>query len=304
MNRFFYPITLLLFCTFPCLVKAQVKDSFILIRGGEYAMGDAFGDGSKDEVPVHRVEVYDFYLSPYELTTGEYLRFVEATKSNYPAWLEAGSAYHYRHGAKDYYRVLGSTLSDPARPIVGITWINAVSYCNWLSMQRGLSPAYAIYGDTIGWDTGADGYRLPTEAEWEYAARERGKNCRFGTGKDKASAADINVDARVAFERPYISAGENRGYTLPVRSLQPNALGLYHMSGNVWEWCQDWYAIDYYAQADRQVWPPGPDTGTQKVLRGGSWYFDGYHARCSNRHHARVEQHFHAAGMRLARSEK
>lgn len=304
MDRSIYRFYLLLFYALPGLIHAQVQDSFLLIRGGEYSMGDSFGDGSKDEVPVHRVEVYDFYLSPHELTTGEYLRFVEATKSNYPAWLESGSAYHYQHGSKEYYRTLKSILFDPQRPIIGITWKNVVAYCNWLSAARGLSPAYLIRQDTIAWDTGADGYRLPTEAEWEYAAREGGKDCRFGTGDNTASSADINVDARVAFERPYMAAGENRGYPLPVHSLKPNALGLYQMSGNVWEWCQDWYGIDYYAQAERQVWPPGPDTGTQKVLRGGSWYFDGYHARCSNRHHARPDQHFHAAGARLARNRE
>lgn len=275
----------------------------MLIRGGEFRMGDAFGDGSKDEVPVHQVRVSDFYLAPGELTTGEYLRFVEATRSNYPAWLEAGNPYHYLNGSKDYYRTLNEVLFDPQRPIVGITWRNAVAYCNWLSAQRGLSPAYTIFGDSVTWKPAANGYRLPTEAEWEYAAREGGKKCRFGTGHDTAGAADINVDTREAFARPYIETGENRGATLPVQSLQPNALGLYHMSGNVWEWCQDWYAVDYYAQPQRRMNPSGPDTGTQKVLRGGSWYFDGYHARCTNRHHARPDQHFHAAGMRLARNQ-
>lgn len=302
MNRFVSHATFLFFYTMPCLLPAQVKDSFILVPGGNYLMGDVFGDGSKDEVPVHQVEVHDFYLSPYELTTGEYLRFAEATKSNYPAWLEAGSAYHFRHGARDYYRASGTALTDPDHPIVGITWKNAVAYCNWLSMQRGLTPVYAVSGDTFVRDTSANGYRLPTEAEWEYAARERGKTCRFGTGKDKAGVADINVDVRAIFERPYMTSGESLLRTLPVRSLKPNALGLYHMSGNVWEWCQDWYAVDYYTKPTRQAGPTGPDTGTHKVLRGGSWYFDGYHARCSNRHHARAEQHFHAAGVRLARN--
>lgn len=300
MNRFV--LALLLLTVVPRIHLAQTPDSFVLIHGGEYLMGDVFGDGSKDEVPVHRVRINDFYLSPYELSAGEYLRFVEATSSNYPAWLEAGSAYHYQTGSKEYYRVLGAALSDPANPVVGITWKNAVAYCNWLSIQRGLSPAYIIDSDTIVWNKTANGYRLPTEAEWEYAAREGGKKHRFGTGKNTASDADINVDTRPAFKRPYVTDGESRGHTLPVRSLHPNALGLYHMSGNVWEWCQDWYGVDYYARPGLHVVPSGPANGSQKVLRGGSWYFDGYHARCSNRHHARPEQHFHAAGMRLARN--
>ena len=277
--------------------------SFVLIKGGAFQMGDTFGDGSKDEAPTHQVIVKDFYLSAYELTTGEYLRFVDATKSNYPAWLEPGNVYHYQTGAKDYYRVLDSVLLDPDRPIVGINWYQAVAYCNWLSEENGLSPAYSIDYKTIILQKTANGYRLPTEAEWEYAAREGGKKRRFGNGRDTALSSEINADARAAFARPYAPQGISRGCTLPVNTLQPNALGLYHMSGNVWEWCQDWYAVDHYSQqSGTTMSPTGPDNGQQKVLRGGSWYFDGYHARCANRHHAKPEQHFHAAGMRIARS--
>lgn len=288
-------------CTF--VAAAQSPDSFILIKGGAYQMGDTYGDGSKDEVPVHRVIVRNFYLSPFELTTGEYLHFVESTGSNYPAWLQQGDDYHHQTGSKDYYRVLDSVLLDPDRPIVGISWYNAVAYCNWLSEKRWLSPAYFIDSDTVVLQKSANGYRLPTEAEWEYAAREGGKKHRFANSRDTAWSAEINTDARAVSARPYAPAGRSRGCTLPVGSLQPNALGLYHMSGNVWEWCQDWYAADYYSQQTSTTpFPAGPETGRQKVLRGGSWYFDSYHARCSNRHHAKPEQHFHAVGIRLARN--
>ncbi|HOY05877.1 MAG TPA: SUMF1/EgtB/PvdO family nonheme iron enzyme [Saprospiraceae bacterium] len=295
-------ILLLFWGLLPAYLTAQVADSFVLVPGGAYIMGDQFGEGSQDELPLHQVKVRSFYLSPCELTTGEYLRFVETTHANYPAWLDQNSPYHYRTGAKDYYRALDSILFDSQRPIVGITWKNAVAYCNWLSTEHGLSPAYQMNSDTIVWTPGANGYRLPTEAEWEYAAREGGKKVRFGTGRDSVGSRDINVDARAAFARAYVVDSFHRDYTLPVRTLQPNALGLYHMSGNVWEWCQDWYAADYYGQANQPASPRGPTAGTQKVLRGGSWYFDGYHARCSNRHHARPGQHFHAAGVRLARN--
>ena len=287
-----------------CTAQAQQPDTLLLIQGGTFDMGDLFGDGSTDEVPVHRVKVPDFYLATCELSTGEYLEFVHATQSNYPAWLQTGNAYHYQTGAKDYYRVLDSVLFDPQRPIVGITWFDAVAYCNWRSRQKGLAPAYTITSDTVLFDRTADGYRLPTEAEWEYAAREGGKKRRFGTGKDLAHAEDINADMRPAFARSYAPGGLSRGCTLPVHSLHPNSLGLYHMSGNVWEWCNDWYAPDAYAHPNASIWPLGPAEGAQKVLRGGAWYFDAYHARCANRHHARPQQHFHAAGMRLARSKK
>jgi len=114
------------------------------------------------------------------------------------------------------------------------------------------------------------GYRLPTEAEWEYAAREGGKKVRFGTGLDRISSDKANFDARADYKQAYSDVGEYRGKTVSVGSFRPNGLGLYDMTGNVWEWCQDWHGDKYYTNSIR-INPKGPDSGTYRILRGGSW---------------------------------
>ena len=112
-------------------------------------MGDRWGYGSSDELPVHTVTVANFLLDPYEVTAGDYLRFVKATKSNYPAWMSPGSPYNLATGTNNYYRPLADSLMQPLQPIVGVNWYNAVAYCNWLSGRRGFQAAYRIAGDTI-----------------------------------------------------------------------------------------------------------------------------------------------------------
>ncbi|HEX9933773.1 MAG TPA: SUMF1/EgtB/PvdO family nonheme iron enzyme, partial [bacterium] len=126
------------------------------------------------------------------------------------------------------------------------------------------------------------GYRLPTEAEWEYAAREGGRNVRFGNGKDIADPSEINFDARADFKRLYSVVGVYRHKTTPVASFPPNSLGLYDMSGNVWEWCSDWYDANYYSSSP-DTNPRGPNSGSERVLRGGSWSCGPGDVQCSDR---------------------
>lgn len=151
-------------------------------------------------------------------------------------------------------------LGDDDHPVTGVTFFDAVAFCNAASRRDGLVPSYGIEGDKVSWNVrrGA-GYRLPTEAEWEVACRA-GANTKFANGSCLTSA-DANYDGQ--FEH-----GEFRATTTPVGSFKSNAWGLYDMHGNVHEWCWDWSSPD--ALSDMTD-PIGPDHGTYRIVRGGAW---------------------------------
>ena len=204
---------------------------FIYVKGGTFQMGDQFSEGSDDELPVHPVRVNDFYMSKYEITFDQYDAFCEATGKDKP-------------GDGDWGR--------GKRPVIYVSWSDATAFSEWLSEQT------------------REKIRLATEAEWEYAARERGKKVRFGNGKNIADPTEINFNASADYKQSYSVAGEYRRKTLPVGTFRPNSLGLYDMSGNVWEWCRDRYGEDYYANSPEDN-PKGPSSGSSYVYRGGSW---------------------------------
>ncbi len=145
-------------------------------------------------------------------------------------------------------------------------------------------------------------YRLPTEAEWEYAAREGGKKVRFGNGKDVADPAQINFDGSESSKQSYSLSGLYRGATVAVGSLRcPNALGLHDMSGNVWEWCSDWYSENYYKKNSAKD-PQGPTSGSYRVCRGGSWYSRPRYCRVASRNGNAPGVQGYDLGFRLART--
>ncbi len=143
-------------------------------------------------------------------------------------------------------------------------------------------------------------YGLPTEAQWEYAARERGKNIRFGNGQDTLRPTQANFDAE--YVEPYSEVGEYRAKTTPVKTFAPNALGLYDLTGNVWECCQDWYGEDYYQHSPSRN-PTGPSTGPNRAARGGSWGNSPQGARVAFRYSYTPEFRYADLGFRLARMD-
>lgn len=255
-------------------------DGMVFIKGGTFDMGDVMGDNESDrEKPVHKVTVSDFQLAAYELTFEEYDRFCDATRRKKP-------------GDRGWGR--------GKRPVINVSWYDAVAYCNWLSEQHGYRPVYAINNENVSADWSADGYRLPTEAEWEYAARQRGQKIRFGNGKDIANLKEINFDGSNNYKESYSIAGEYLAQTTSTGSFGPNDLGLYDMSGNVWEWCWDWYSD--YLSSSLQINPRGPDSGDSRVLRGGSWHSAPIRIRCARRGSYTPDVLSAHIGFRIAKS--
>ena len=209
------------------VAKAGLID-LVTVAGGGFKMGDSGEDG-----PIHAVTVSGFKMGRTEVTQAQYQAITGKNPSGF---------------AED--------ATAPQRPVEKVSWDDAVAFCNQLSAKEGLSPAYATKGGTVTLIPKASGYRLPTEAEWEYAARG-------GTKPDGTTYAGSEEIATVAW---YSDNGDRT--THPVATKAANGLGLYDMSGNVWDWCWDWYA-DYGSAA--QTNPTGAAWGTYRVRRGGSW---------------------------------
>jgi formylglycine-generating enzyme required for sulfatase activity len=208
--------------------RPKVPENMIRVEGGTFQMGDTFGDGQSWEKPVHSVAVSSFYMGKYLVTQKEW-RDVMGTDPS-----------HFK----------GDDL-----PVESVTWYDAVQYCNKLSAKNGLDPCYAINGTNVTCDFSRSGFRLPTEAEWEYAA----KGGRQSRGTEYAGSSSVDEVAWYG--------GNSGGRTHPVGQKRANELGLYDMSGNVWEWCWDWWG-NYGPSTETD--PQGADSGSNRVRRGGS----------------------------------
>lgn len=295
--------------------EAEKKPShpkLVYIEGGWFLMGDVLADGDRAmlaETPVHEVEVGSFLLSPYEVTVAEFRKFVEKTGYRTKAETDGqGKATKemIERGWTKYpnFKTHWFDQTDQ-HPAVWIAWEDAIVYCNWLSKQNGLAVAYnELTGQLLDKDgkvttdvRQVEGFRLPTEAEWEFAARERGKKVRFGNGKNVARADEINLDAREA-EKKYTVKGRYREATTPVGSFPPNALGLYDMSGNAWEWCSD-TGVDY---PDKKVINPYTLNKSGHMARGGTWSSGAANCRVTTRINWWLNAMCSATGFRIART--
>lgn len=326
-------------------LHAAMAPKLVPIPGGTFRMGDIFGEGARNERPVHTVQVQGYHLSPHEVTVAEYERFVEATQyvssseveirrehqlsiiaqieneMKQPSGAdiyglldeltEAGGCFAWNHRINNFEFMLDCNWKKPYfeqsrnDPVVCMSWLDALHYCNWLSRLENLPEAYDVKTGELLDENGkptrdiakVKGYRLPTEAEWEYAAREGGREVRFGNGKDVAHADEINFDAKHAVLE-YAKPGSFRNRTTPVGSFKPNRLGLYDMSGNAWEWCHD--ALIPYTDAgpkETQV-----TLSEMRVVRGGRWGGSAHEARVFHRAGFHPNNRCNNSGFRLARS--
>ncbi|WP_374211353.1 MULTISPECIES: formylglycine-generating enzyme family protein [unclassified Streptomyces] len=254
----------------PTPARVPIAHDQVTLPGDEFLMGDAFDEGypADGEQPVHAVRVAPFAIDVTAVTVAMFETFVADSAYVTVAEREGSSAVFHLAAAAERANVLGAdpaapwwldvrgadwrhphgplSAAEPDHPVVHVAWDDAMAYCAWA------------------------GHRLPTEAEWEYAARGGLEGRRFAWGDE------LTPDGRWLCNIwqgrfPYANTGTDGWLaTAPVRSYPPNGLGLYEVAGNVWEWCADWFAADYYARSPSTD-PKGPERGERRVIRGGSY---------------------------------
>lgn len=265
-----------------------VEGAMVRLPGGSFTMGRNDASSYTDEETLHPVTLDSFFIGAFEVTRGEFLRFIDETgyvssaERSGGAWAPVQGVWQFVPGL--HWRNPGYAQT-PEHPVTAVTWYDAVAYCNWLSRREGRVPAYEVKESHVVLCLNSDGYRLPTEAEWEYAARAGGAE-PFSGGAEAARSGWVGLNSG--------------GATHPVGTKPPNAWGLYDMTGNVWEWCWDWYG--YHAYEEIGAAPPaGPAAGTCRVLRGGSWFSRERQARTTQRYSRLPGEAWVHAGFRIVR---
>ena len=313
---------IVLFAALPAVAADVIENSlgmkFVRIPAGEFIMGSdeppellakaypqydpaRFGLLA-DEAPAHKVRITrPFYLGRHEVTVGQFRRFIQASgyvpesvadgtggygyNPDYdPAKSERGDAFEGRD-PKYSWQNPGFAQGDD-HPVVNVTWHDAVAIAKWLSKKEGKR------------------YRLPTEAEWEYACRA-GTRTRYHSGDDPQSLLTVAnlFDADAAgnwrhWAQYALPGRDGHPFTTPVGRFAPNAFGLYDMHGNAWEWTADFHDDNYYARSPVND-PQGPATGSVRVRRGGSWHTWPFYARCAYRNWNAPDTRYTLVGMRL-----
>ncbi len=271
------------------------------VKGGTFQMGDEVGDLREDCLPVHTVNLtYDYWMGKYEVTFDDYDAYTKETGKG---------------KASDYSSWMGYYIGRGTKPVINVTWDDAIGYCNWLSDEEGYARAYDQNGNLLDKNgnittdiTKVQGYRLPTEAEWEYAARGgqnthgykyAGSDGLDGVGWYWQNAGDKwlpGSDSDWSGDK----AKTNQNKTHAVGEKKANELGLYDMSGNVFEWCHDRYG-DYVLTT--QTNPTGPGSGDSRVNRGGSWsHYSRSSCRVAYRASSTPTSNHFAQGFRLVRT--
>ena len=286
-----------------------------LIPTGTFVMGDHFDVGLPDEKPLHSVTLDAFYMDIFETTNESYAQYLNSAYAQGLIVVSGGKVYE-TGGTELYFETYSASTSSRIlwdgtlftveagkldHPVNHVTWHGAVAFANWRSVQDYLTPCYDLSSGSC--DFAANGYRLPTEAEWEYAARGGLQPTYYqypwGNTIDGSMANYSNsgdpYDTLWPFTTP---VGYYDGSQTPSGIDMANGFGLYDTAGNLWEWCHDWYSSTYYSTSPSSN-PPGPSSGQVRVLRGGYFGYDPPYLRSAVR--MAGTPFFVMAGFRLAR---
>ena len=296
-------------------------EAMVLIGAGEFDMGDHFAEGGDDELPTHTVGIDSFAMSKFEVTNQQYCAFLNFALSKGTIQVNDGIVFDASNEQVSYCSTHGNDFHSQIdyepdmfsvrtkygvemfnHPMVEVSWFGAAAYCNWRSVREGFETCY----DPVTWecDFSRSGYRLPTEAEWEYAARggEGDPYYRYPWG-DTIGGSNANYwssgDEFDSGAHPRTSpVGYYDGSQIPAGVDMANGYGLYDMAGNVLEWCNDRYDSGYYDVSPPED-PTGPADGAHRVLRGGSWITDTGPCRTAYRYYDYPDTRLNFAGFRI-----
>jgi formylglycine-generating enzyme required for sulfatase activity len=284
-----FPVTAERYPTERSFLEKQkiIPENMAFVRGGCFQMGDVFRDVPSSEKPVHEVCLDDFYIGKHEVTVGEFRKFVQETGYRTEAEWQDGCHGWVGNRQEEKKREFNwhntGFPQTEQHPVVCVTWNDAYHYIQWINTKK------------------RNNYRLPTEAEWEYAARSSGKRYQYswGNGNPSGNIADEVSGKELTGVTLWKGYRDGYPYTAPVGSFKPNELGIYDMSGNVYEWVFDWQEDGYYGKSPRFN-PRGPDTGRYKLLRGGAWDLEPETARTTSRYWNVAGARAVCMGFRLA----
>lgn len=305
-----------------CPGSGQIPEGKVLIPAGTFQMGDSFSEGSSSELPVHAVYLSPYYIDKFEVTNADYAAALNwAHTQGGLITVTAGVVYKYDSGTSYPYcdtttseswsqitwdgSTFGVVTDKEDYPVVGVSWYGAAAFANWRSRMEGKPLCY----DLSNWTClfGAGGYRLPTEAEWEKAARGGTAGHRFpwsDTDTIQHARANYNSTAMESYDasptggyHPAFATGAVP-HTNPVGYFAPNGYGLYDLAGNADEWCNDGYSESYYSSSPSSD-PKGPQTSSARVHRGADWYDDAWGCRCASRNGDAPDYRYHYYGFRL-----
>src|SRR6056297_491381 len=261
--------------------KKFFENKMVYVKGGKFRKGDVWGIGEKDEKPAHEIMLNDFYISKHEVTQQQYENVMLYNPSCFR----------------------GANL-----PVDNVSWYDAILFCNKISKLEGLAPCYELKGREVIYNKEANGYRLPTEAEWEYAARSCGRDDHKWSGTDKISEVEDFAWIWKNSGKNYLKGEfseeklqKNNCRPHPAGTKKPNQTGIYDMSGNAFEWCWDWYNENYYSRSNYDN-PTGPKSGNLRVIRGGQWTRTINNCRTSNRSGFNPIMSYAVIGFRVVRN--